>query len=153
MAGCRRSTRGLRRQPTSSARTGLAERWQAARRQIDRDAFTFYLDPREYRTTPIDLIPRIVPGEHWDMIAEGVGPAAAGDQPVSCRRCTRRARQDIVPPDVVYSSDYFFPEVQGFRPPKDVFVHIYGIDLVHMGGGRYVVLEDNLRIRRGSRTS
>lgn len=127
---------------------GLAERWQAARRQIDRDAFTFYLDPREYRTTPIDLIPRIVPGEHWDMIAEGVGQRLRAINRFLSEVYTT-GEQDIVPPDVVYSSDYFFPEVQGFRPPKDVFVHIYGIDLVHMGGGRYVVLEDNLRIPSG----
>ena len=58
-------------------------------------------------------------------------------------------QQDIVPNDVVFTSQYFYPEIQGFRPPGDVFVHIYGIDLVHMGDGRYVVLEDNLRIPSG----
>ena len=30
-----------------------------------------------------------------------------------------------------------------------MFVHVYGIDLVHMGEGRYVILEDNLRIPSG----
>ena len=54
-----------------------------------------------------------------------------------------------MPDEVMFTSHYFYPEVQGFRPPKDVFVHIYGIDLVHLGDGRYVVLEDNLRIPSG----
>ena len=49
-----------------------------------------------------------------------------------------------MPDDVVYTSRHFYPEVQGFRPPRDLFVHIYGVDLVHLGDGCYVVLEDNL---------
>ena len=125
----------------------MARRWRDANRQADFDAFTFYLDPRKYRPAPTDWIPRVIPGEHWRRIADGVaqrlkainlflGELYAGEQ-------------TVVPPDAVYSSRYFYPEVQGFRPPKGVFVHIYGIDLVHMGGGRYVVLEDNLRIPSG----
>ena len=50
---------------------------------------------------------------------------------------------------MVYSCQYFYPEFQGFRPAKDVFVHIYGIDLVQQRDGKYVVLEDNLRIPSG----
>ena len=57
--------------------------------------------------------------------------------------------QDIVPDEVIYTSQHSCPEYQGFIPPKNVFVHIYGIDLVHMGEGRYLVLEDNLRIPSG----
>ena len=55
----------------------------------------------------------------------------------------------MVPEDVIYTSQHFSPELEGFRPPKDIFVHIYGMDLVHMGDGRYVILEDNLRIPSG----
>ncbi len=125
----------------------LAERWQASRRQAERDGFTFYLDPREYRTTPIDVLPRVIPAEHWARISAGVAQrlrainrwvgALYGDG------------QDVVPNDVVYSCDYFLPEAEGFRPPRDVWVHIYGIDLVHMGDGRYYILEDNLRVPSG----
>ena len=49
----------------------------------------------------------------------------------------------------MYSCQYYNPELQDYRPASDVFVHIYGIDLVHMGDGRYVILEDNLRIPSG----
>ena len=57
--------------------------------------------------------------------------------------------QQVVPPDVMFSCQYYNPELQDFRPPRDVYVHIYGIDLVHMGDGKYVILEDNLRIPSG----
>ncbi len=126
---------------------GMIQRWESAQSQVFRDAFTFYLDPKQFRLMPADWIPRVIPGDHWDVIEAGV---------------TQRIRalnsflldlyndgQDIVPPDVVFTSQYFYPEVQGFRPPKDIFVHMYGVDLVHMGDGDYYVLEDNLRIPSG----
>ncbi len=125
----------------------LARRWNSARRQVELDAVTFYLDPGSYRAMPTDFLPRVIPLEHWESIAAGVSQRL--------RAINRflvdlyNDGQDVVPEEVIYTSQYFYPEVQGFRPPKDVFVHIYGIDLVHMGDGRYVVLEDNLRIPSG----
>ena len=126
---------------------GLTERWARARRQVDLDAFTFFLDPKRFRLAPTDWLPRIIPMEHWEMIEAGVSQRI--------RAINRflfdlyNDGQDIVSPDVVFTSQYFYPEVQGFRPPKDLFVHIYGIDLVHMGDAQYYVLEDNLRIPSG----
>ena len=134
----------------ATAELGAAElgrRWEDAARQVSLDAFTFYLDPKRFRPTPADWIPRIVPPDHWQRIAAGVAQRL---------RAINRflvdlygGGQDIVPDDVVYTSRHFYPEVQGFRPPRDLFVHIYGVDLVHLGDGRYVVLEDNLRIPSG----
>ena len=126
---------------------GLTERWERARRQVDLDAFTFFLDPKRFRLAPTDWLPRIIPMDHWEMIEAGVSQRI--------RAINRflfdlyNDGQDIVSPDVVFTSQYFYPEVQGFRPPKDLFVHIYGIDLVHMGDAQYYVLEDNLRIPSG----
>ena len=125
----------------------LAERWSGARRRAELDAVTFYLDPGSYRAMPTDFLPRVIPLEHWETIAAGVSQRI--------RAINRflvdlyNGGQDVVPDEVIYTSQYFYPEMQGFRPPRDVFVHIYGIDLVHLGRGRYVVLEDNLRIPSG----
>ena len=125
----------------------LSRRWAAARQNVDFDGVTFYLNPGQYRNMPTDFLPRLIPQEQWDVISAGVAQRL---------RAINRflvdlygGSQDVVPEEVIYSSQHFYPEVQGFRPPKDVFVHIYGIDLVHMGDGRYVVLEDNLRIPSG----
>ena len=125
----------------------LATRFAEAGKQVDLDSVTFYLDPGKYRNMPTDFLPRVIPLEHWETIAAGVEQRL--------RSINRflvdlyAGQQDIVPDDVIYSSQHYYPEVQGFRPPGDVFVHIYGIDLVHLGDGRYVVLEDNLRIPSG----
>ncbi len=125
----------------------LARRWADAQRQVDQDAFTFYLDPKRYRPTPTDWIPRVIPREHWRVIARGVSQRLRAINHFLGE--LYGGGQDIVPDNVVYTSQYFYPEVQGFQPPRGVFVHIYGIDLVHMGDGRYCVLEDNLRIPSG----
>ncbi len=125
----------------------LGRRWQDAARQVSLDAFTFYLDPKRFRPTPADWIPRIVPADHWQRIAAGVAQRLKAINRFLAD--LYGGGQDIVPDDVVYTSRHFYPEVQGFRPPRDLFVHIYGVDLVHLGDGRYVVLEDNLRIPSG----
>lgn len=125
----------------------LARRWQRGARQAALDAFTFYLDPKRFRPTPADWIPRVVPRDHWRTIAAGVAQRLKAINRFLLDVYT--GGQDIVPDQAVYTSQYFYPDVQGFRPARDLFVHIYGIDLVHLGGGRYVVLEDNLRIPSG----
>ena len=126
---------------------GLAGRWGRGRRRVDWDAVTFYLDPGRYRVMPVDFLPRVIPPEHWDAIAAGVSQRI--------RAINRflsdlyNGGQEVVPDEVMYTSQHFYPEVQGFHPPGGVFVQIYGVDLVHLGDGRYVVLEDNLRIPSG----
>ena len=131
-------------------RLGMEEmqrRCQQARDLATRDAFTFRLDPREFRTVPIDWIPRIIPKEHWDNIAQGVAQRLKAINRFMLELYC--GEQSIVPEDVLFSCHHYNPELQDFRPPKDVFVHIYGVDLVHMGDGNYVILEDNLRIPSG----
>ena len=125
----------------------LRQRWQTANDRASMDAFTFLLDPKEFRTVPTDWIPRLIPANDWDTIASGVAQRLkAINRFLKDLYC---GQQNIVPPDVMFSCQYYNPDLQDFHPPNDVFVHIYGIDLVHMGDGKYVILEDNLRIPSG----
>ena len=111
----------------------LGARWSNARRRVDLDAVTFYLEPGTFRNMPTDFLPRVIPIQHWETIATGVSQRI--------RAINRflvdlyNGGQDVVPDEVIYTSQYFYPEVQGFRPPRDVFVHIYGIDLNQSQGG------------------
>ncbi len=125
----------------------LRQRWKQAKREVELDAFSFALDPKEFRPVPTDWIPRIIDMDEWRVIKAGV------EQRMKALNLfllnLYAGQQDVVPDDVVYSCQFFYPEYQDFRPAKDVFVHIYGIDLVQQRDGRYVVLEDNLRIPSG----
>ena len=125
----------------------LAPRWISAQRQVELDAMTFYMDPGHYRNMPTDFLPRVIPLDHWETIAAGVEQRIRAINHFLVG--LYNDGQQVVPDDVIYTSQHFYPEVQGFRPPKDLFVHIYGVDLVHMGNGHYIVLEDNLRVPSG----
>ena len=125
----------------------LQRRWRQADDSAALDAFTFMLDPREFRTVPADWLPRLIPADEWDTIARGVAQRLKAINHFLLELYC--GEQQVVPPDVMYSCQYYNPELQDYRPASDVFVHIYGIDLVHMGDGRYVILEDNLRIPSG----
>ncbi len=125
----------------------MQRRWREANGHAEMEAFSFLLDPKDFRTVPTDWIPRIIPADHWDSISRGVAQRLkAINRFMGELYC---GQQDIVPPDVMFSCQHYDPELQDFHPAGDVFVHIYGVDLVHMGNGRYVVLEDNLRIPSG----
>ena len=125
----------------------MQERWRQAKREVKLDGFSFLLDSKNFRPVPTGWIPRVIPKDEWDRIGKGV------EQRLKAINCflgdLYAGTQTIVPDDVIYTCQFFYPEYQGFRPAKDVFVHIYGIDLVHVGNGQYVVLEDNLRIPSG----
>ena len=125
----------------------LKARWRRANRQVRLDGFTFLLDPLQFRPVPVDWIPRLIPLDHWEIISAGVAQRLkALNGFLMDLYC---GQQDVVPEEVIYTSNYFYPNLQGFLPPGGVFAHIYGIDLVHMGDGQYYVLEDNLRIPSG----
>ena len=137
----------LMRQLESMGLSELQNRWRQANDTAALDAFTFMLDPREFRTVPTDWLPRIIPADDWKTISRGVAQRLkAINHFLLDLYC---GDQQVVPPDVMYSCQYYNPELQDHRPASDVFVHIYGIDLVHIGDGRYVILEDNLRIPSG----
>ena len=131
----------------SLGRERLGELWQRGRREAQLDAFSFLLDPKVYRTIPTDWIPRIIPQQEWETINNGVAQRLKALNLFLLD--LYNGQQPVVPEDVIYSCHYFYPEYQDFRPAGNVFVHIYGTDLVHLEDGRYVVLEDNLRIPSG----
>ena len=128
-------------------REGMAQRWATAKRRAALDSFTFCPSADKVTTVPTDWFPRLIPLAHWEHIAAGVAQRLRALNrflvDVYC------GEQVVVPQEIIESGKYYHPELRGTRPPGDVFVHIYGIDLVHMGDGRYAVLEDNLRVPSG----
>jgi len=114
--------------------------------------FTVYGDPQQTeKIFPFDLIPRIIPNSEWQMIESGIRQRVMalnhflldiyGDQ--------RILRDNIVPKELIESSVLFQKDFIGFRPPKDIYIHVAGIDLVRDQQGQYCVLEDNLRSPSG----
>jgi uncharacterized circularly permuted ATP-grasp superfamily protein len=58
-------------------------------------------------------------------------------------------KDKIIPKELILSSASYLKQLEGFTPPKDIWCHITGSDLIKGGDGQYYVLEDNLRCPSG----
>ncbi|EKV26938.1 hypothetical protein C882_2162 [Caenispirillum salinarum AK4] len=103
------------------------------------------------RLIPFDIIPRILSKQEWKTVSDGV-----------CQRlkalntfigdvygAQEIIRAGKVPARLIAQNDQFRQEMKGFRPPRDIYVHIGGIDIVRTGENEFSVLEDNLRTPSG----
>jgi len=114
--------------------------------------FTVYSDARgTERILPFDLIPRIVPASDWNGISRGIAQRvrALNAFLVDVYGEARCLRDGVVPRELVYSCPHYERESIGVRPPRDVYIHVSGIDLIRDAHGRFLVLEDNVRTPSG----
>ena len=59
-------------------------------------------------------------------------------------------RDGVVPEEFVFLSSGYLPQCEGITPPKGIYSHISGIDLVLGKDKEWYILEDNLRIPSGA---
>ncbi|MBV9409762.1 MAG: circularly permuted type 2 ATP-grasp protein [Candidatus Eremiobacteraeota bacterium] len=114
--------------------------------------FTVYADARgTERILPFDLIPRIIAAHDWDRITRGVAQRvrALNAFLLDVYGEGRILRDRVVPRELVFSSPHYEREAIGVRPPRDVYVHVSGIDLIRDADGAFLVLEDNARTPSG----
>ncbi|WP_416173664.1 circularly permuted type 2 ATP-grasp protein [Brevundimonas sp.] len=103
------------------------------------------------RLIPFDVVPRIIAASEWTQLERGlkqrVGALNAFLKDIyGPQECIRAG---VIPADIVLTNPQYRPEMQGRRPPGDVWCHIAGIDLVRTGEDGFQVLEDNARTPSG----
>ena len=103
------------------------------------------------RVFPFDLIPRIVTGAEWERIERGLKQRihALNEFIDDVYHEQRILKDKVIPEDVILSAASFRPQCRGINPPRRVWCHISGTDLVRHGDGEIYVLEDNLRVPSG----
>lgn len=103
------------------------------------------------RIMPVDIIPRIVNGADWDNVEKGlVQRITALNLFLSDIYSDQKIIKDgIIPKEVIYSSKNFLAPCMGIKPPKNIWIHITGTDLIRGDNGEFMVLEDNLRCPSG----
>ncbi len=127
----------------------LNRRQIAAEHALLRMGITFnvYADEQGIeKIFPFDLIPRIIDASEWVWIERGLKQRIHAlnlfiddvyhDQKI--------LKDGVVPADVVLSSERYLKQCIGLNPPRGVWCHITGTDLVRDGDGQVYVLEDNL---------
>src|SRR5881398_885081 len=105
--------------------------------------FTVYGDQRGVeKIFPFDLVPRIIPAVEWETIERGLVQRIAALN-LFCQDVyheQRILRENVIPPEMIYSAKFFRREMIGLNVPQDIYVHICGTDLVRDGRGEYLVL-------------
>jgi uncharacterized circularly permuted ATP-grasp superfamily protein len=126
------------------------ERCIARDRSFRQQGITFSLSGEE-RPFPLDLLPRIIPAEEWEVIEAGVVQRVVALEAFldDLYGAARVLADGVVPRSLLLSSTHLHREVAGYRPANGVRIHVAGIDLVRDAQGRYRVLEDNLRTPSG----
>ena len=103
------------------------------------------------RLIPFDMFPRIFAAEEWRKLERGVVQRARALNAFLCDVYGRGeiVRAGRIPARLVYGNDAYEKSVVGFMPPRGVFSHIVGVDLVRTGPDEFFVLEDNCRTPSG----
>ena len=104
------------------------------------------------RLFPFDPLPRVITAQEFETLNRGL------IQRVNALNLFLKdvyggkkiIRDGIVPEDFVFAGSGYLPQCEGFVPPKGVYSHISGIDLVQAKDGSWFILEDNLRIPSGA---
>lgn len=132
----------------------LQFRQQAAERALVQAGITFnvYSDNQGVeKVLPFDLIPRIVSNGEWNRLERGLRQRIQALNMFIADIYHRQKviKDGIVPREIIESSKGFRPECMGLNPPRGIWCHIVGTDLVRHRDGQVYVLEDNLRCPSG----
>ena len=132
----------------------LAFRQKAAEALLLKMGITFNVYGREEGTEkiwPFDIIPRIVSAEDWQKIEDGLKQRifALNEFIHDIYNDKKILKDKVVPEDLIFTSRTYRKACEGFTPPRGIWCHVTGTDLVRDRDGRFFVLEDNLRCPSG----
>jgi uncharacterized circularly permuted ATP-grasp superfamily protein len=103
------------------------------------------------RIFPFDLVPRIVTAVEWERLERGLQQRihALNAFLQDIYHDQKILKDGIIPAEVILSATSYRPQCQGLNPPRGVWCHVTGTDLVRDRDGEFYVLEDNLRVPSG----
>ena len=103
------------------------------------------------RLIPFDMFPRVFTQTEWRRLDRGIKQRARALNAflVDIYGRGEIVRAGRVPSHLVYGNEAYERAVAGFTPPRGVYSHIVGIDIVRTGPEDFFVLEDNCRTPSG----
>ncbi len=133
----------------------LTQRQQSAERALLTAGITFTLrDERgegTERIFPFDIIPRVISASEWEHIERGIKQRIValnlflrdiyGEQKI--------LKDKVVPEYLIKTCAEFREACIGLNPPRGIWCHVSGTDLVRDKSGEFHVLEDNVRCPSG----
>lgn len=101
---------------------------------------------------PFDMIPRIIEKDEFDYLDRGLAQRVTALNLFIKDIYSEKKiiRDGVVPEEFVYAGSGYLAQCENVLPPKGIYSHISGIDLVQGKDKSWYVLEDNLRIPSGA---
>lgn len=101
---------------------------------------------------PFDAIPRIIEHEEFLFLERGLKQRVMALNLFIKDIYSKKqiVKDGIVLEDFIFASSGYMAECENALPPKGIYCHISGIDLVKGKDGNWYILEDNLRVPSGA---
>jgi len=144
----------LMRRIESLAPGELVRRQKAIERSLLRMGITFAVyggDQGTEKIWPFDIVPRIVAAAEWERLEAGLKQRIKALNMFlnDVYHEQQIIKDGIFPASLLESSKSYREACQGLKPPRGIWCHITGTDLVRGADGEIYVLEDNLRCPSG----
>jgi uncharacterized circularly permuted ATP-grasp superfamily protein len=103
------------------------------------------------RLIPFDVLPRIISAAEWRRLEAGIEQRVRALNAFMYDIYHRQEilKAGLIPEELVIQNSAFVPEMIGVEPPRGIYSHIIGIDIVRTGEDDFFVLEDNTRTPSG----
>jgi uncharacterized circularly permuted ATP-grasp superfamily protein len=132
----------------------LLRRQQAAESALLNLGITFSVygnDEGQERIFPFDIVPRIVEPEDWRRIDRGLKQRIRALNLFldDVYHDAKIVQDGVVPEEVLRSGKHLLLQCEDLDPPRGIWCHITGTDVVRDADGELYVLEDNMRCPSG----
>jgi uncharacterized circularly permuted ATP-grasp superfamily protein len=132
----------------------LRRRQQACEQSFLHQGITFTVygnNQSTERIIPTDLLPRIITASEWALLEAGLKQRIQALNMFlhDVYSDGRVLKDGLVPRSLIYGSKHYRREMRGLPIPHGAYVNVCGTDLVRREDGKFVVLEDNLRVPSG----
>ncbi|HEY6563333.1 MAG TPA: circularly permuted type 2 ATP-grasp protein [Pirellulaceae bacterium] len=132
----------------------LGRRQEAIERSLLNMGITFTVYGDEQGTEkifPFDLIPRIIEHADWSHIEAGLKQriTALNHFIADVYGAQEILRAGVVPRELLRTARAYREICRGITPPRGIWCHVTGTDLIRHSDGAIYVLEDNLRCPSG----
>jgi uncharacterized circularly permuted ATP-grasp superfamily protein len=100
---------------------------------------------------PFDMIPRIIDNHDWKKIELGLQQRiyALNKFIHDIYHDKKIIKDKVVPEDLIMTCATYRKQCEGLVPPKSIWCHVTGTDLIRDNDGLFYVLEDNMRCPSG----
>jgi uncharacterized circularly permuted ATP-grasp superfamily protein len=133
---------------------GLRQLQKAAENALYSQGITFQVYGNKKgaeKIFPFDVLPRVIDGQEWEKIDKGLKQRieALNLFVHDIYNKQKIIKDKAIPESLILGSNAYLKPCQGLIPPKKIWIHITGTDLVRADDGEFHVLEDNLRCPSG----